>query len=61
MKIIDVLPCDERETKISFPDIPVFANRPSLREELEKGIITEDEAVRLIRRKRNVDVYFFGW
>jgi len=49
MKIIDVLPCDERETKISFPDIPVFANRPSLREELEKGIITEDEAVRLYR------------
>ncbi len=49
MKNIDVLPCTESDKKITFPDIPLFRYRPQLKDELDKDIISEDEALRLYR------------
>ncbi|MBA7517295.1 1-deoxy-D-xylulose-5-phosphate synthase [subsurface metagenome] len=49
MKSIDVLPCEEVGKKITFPEIPVNRYKPKLREELEKGIITGKEALKLYR------------
>jgi 2-oxoisovalerate dehydrogenase E1 component len=50
MKAIDVVPCDHetRET-ITFPEIPVFHQDLKLREEMDRGNLTEALALRLLQ------------
>jgi len=58
MKAYDVLPCDVKPRKIVMPEILLFRYTPTLREELNDGIITQDEALRLYRAmvlQRNVE------
>jgi 2-oxoisovalerate dehydrogenase E1 component len=49
MKTINVLPCEDSEKKIKIGEIKLFQYDPTLKDELEKGLITEDEAMRLYR------------
>jgi len=52
MKKIDVIPCKhkrEETTKLTFPEIPLYRYNPKLKEELDKGTITEDFALKLYR------------
>ena len=49
MKAIDVVPCDhETRESISFPEIPVFHRDLKLREEIDRGGLTEEFAKRLL-------------
>lgn len=47
MKSIDVLPHKELKNKESYSEIPVYRYTPTLKEELENGIITKEEALKL--------------
>ncbi len=49
MKSIDVLPCETSPKKLVLPEITLFRYTPTLREELERSVITRDEALRLYR------------
>ncbi len=49
MKSIDVLPCYERGKKIKFPEVPLFQYMPELKDELESGLITGEEALRFFK------------
>jgi hypothetical protein len=52
MKKIDVIPCKhkrEETTKLMVPEIPLYRYNPKLKEELDKGTITEDFALKLYR------------
>jgi 2-oxoisovalerate dehydrogenase E1 component len=49
MREIDVLPGTREFQKIELPSIPLFRYTPKLREELEKGLITREEALKLFR------------
>ncbi len=49
MKRVDVLPCQGVQRKIIFPEIPIFQYTPALKEELDKGLISIDEALKLYR------------
>jgi 2-oxoisovalerate dehydrogenase E1 component len=50
MKALDVVPCDHEAKKtITFPEIPVFHRGLSLREELDKGALTNEAALRLLQ------------
>ena len=58
MKSYDVLPCDARPSKLEMPEITLFRYTPTLREELEKGLIGREEALGLYRAmllQRNVE------
>ena len=49
MKSIDILPCYERGKKIKFPEVPLFQYMPELKDELESGLITGEEALRFFK------------
>ena len=49
MKDMDILPCAGEKKIITFPGIPVFRYTPSLKEELDKGVIKKEEALELYR------------
>jgi 2-oxoisovalerate dehydrogenase E1 component len=49
MKVIDVKPCKHEATRIKFPEITVNQYNPGLRDELEKGLITEEFALTAYR------------
>ena len=49
MREIDVLPGSLEFKKITLPDIPLFRYNPRLADELSKGLITKDEALKLFR------------
>ncbi len=58
MKSRDVLPCDPQPRKLPLPEIMLFRYTPLLREELDKGILTREEALGLYRAmllQRNVE------
>jgi 2-oxoisovalerate dehydrogenase E1 component len=58
MKSVDVLPCDLTPRSVRTPEIKLFRYTPTLSEELEKGVITKDEALQLYRAMllhRNVE------
>lgn len=58
MKSIDVKPCIGKSSKIKLPEIPLFRYTPSLKEDLERGIITKEEALKLFQAmllQRNVE------
>ena len=45
MKSIDVKPCTGKSETLKLPEIPLFKYTPTLKEELNKGIISSDEAL----------------
>ncbi len=49
MKTIDVFPCHTAKGKIKFGDIMLFQYNPELRDELDGGKITEEDALKLFR------------
>jgi len=49
MKAIDVTPCKHEERKLSFPQIPVNRYNPTLKQELDGGLITKAFAVQVYR------------
>jgi len=49
MKEIDVMPCTDEPSILKLPEIPLFQYRPSLKGELEKRIITKEQALLLYR------------
>ena len=49
MKEIVVLPCYDSTKKIEIPEIPLFQYLPELKDELDGGLITEEEALRIYR------------
>lgn len=49
MKATDILPSDRTPRKLKVPDIMLFSYSPTLKDELDKGIITREEALRLYR------------
>lgn len=49
MKTVDVLPCHDTKKKITLGEIKLFQYNPDLKEELDRGIITEEEALKLFR------------
>ncbi len=49
MKEIDVMPCNDEPATLKLPEIPLFQYLPSLKDELEKGIITKDKALLLYK------------
>jgi 2-oxoisovalerate dehydrogenase E1 component len=49
MKEIDVMPCHDERATLKLPEIALFRYDPDLKDELDKGIITKDEALRLYK------------
>ena len=49
MKEITVLPCHDSKRKVKVPDIPLFKYLPDLKDELDKNLISKEEALRLYR------------
>jgi len=49
MREIDVVPCTGEAKMLKLPEIPLFQYTPSLKEELEKGLISKEEALRLFK------------
>jgi hypothetical protein len=49
MKAYDVLPCDTQPRKLAMPEVTLFRYTPTLGEELDKGFIRPEEALRLYR------------
>jgi len=49
MKVKNVTPCKHEEMKLKFPEISVNRYNPTLKEELDKGLITKDFAVQILR------------
>ncbi len=47
MKSIDVMPCIGKRSTIKLPEIPLFQYTPTLKEELGRGSITKEEALRV--------------
>jgi hypothetical protein len=70
MKNTDVIPSDRTPRKLELPEVWLFRYTPKLQDELEKGIITREEALRLYRALiltrnleymvRDLDVKRFG-
>ena len=58
MKSYDVLPCELNPRVLTAPEVHLFRYTPTLKEELEKGLITREEALKLYRAmllQRNVE------
>ncbi|MGA2481002.1 MAG: dehydrogenase E1 component subunit alpha/beta [Spirochaetia bacterium] len=58
MKATDILPSDRTPRKLKVPEVMLFRYTPTLKDELDKGIITRAEALRLFRAMmlhRNVE------
>lgn len=49
MKEIDVMPCHDERATMKLPEITLYRYDPDLKDELDKGIITKDEALRLYK------------
>jgi 2-oxoisovalerate dehydrogenase E1 component len=49
MKATDILPSDRTPRKLKVPEVNLFRYTPTLKSELDKGIITREEALRLYR------------
>ena len=49
MREIDVVPCTGEANMLKLPEIPLFQYTPSLKEELDKGVISKEEALRLFK------------
>ena len=49
MKEIDVMPCHDERATLKLPEIALYRYDPDLKDELDKGIITKDEALRLYK------------
>ncbi len=49
MKEIDVMPCHDERATLKLPEIALYRYNPDLKDELDKGIITKDEALRLYK------------
>ncbi len=49
MKEIDVMPCHDERATMKLPEITLYRYNPDLKDELDKGIITKDEALRLYK------------
>jgi 2-oxoisovalerate dehydrogenase E1 component len=49
MKEIDVMPCQDERATLKPPEITLYRYDPDLKDELDKGIITKDEALRLYK------------
>ena len=49
MKEIEVMPCHDERATLKLPEIALFRYDPDLKDELDKGIITKDEALRLYK------------
>jgi 2-oxoisovalerate dehydrogenase E1 component len=49
MKVIDVKPCTHEVMKIKFPEITINQYNPKLKDELDKGLITEDFVLMVYR------------
>ncbi len=58
MREYDVLPCDPQPRKLAMPEVTLFRYTPTLREELDKGLLSREEALGLYRAmllQRNVE------
>ncbi len=49
MKNVNVMPSDRRPRKLALPEVWLFRDTPLLGDELEKGLLTREEAVTLFR------------
>ena len=49
MKSIDVLPCHDSAKKLKIGDVHLFQYLPHLTDEIENGLITEEEALKYYR------------
>ncbi len=49
MKEIDVMPCHDEREILKPPEITLYRYDPDLKDELDRGILTKDEALRLYR------------
>jgi 2-oxoisovalerate dehydrogenase E1 component len=49
MKEIDVMPCHDERATLKLPEIVLYRNDPKLKEVLDQGIITKDEALKLYK------------
>ena len=49
MREIDVVPCEGAAKTLKLPEIPLFRYTPTLKEELDQGHISQEEALKLLR------------